>query len=183
MAPLNSRRAPSPLDEARLDELALRYVGRFATTRAKLTTYLRRKIRERGWQGQREADVAAIAERFAELGYIDDAAYAVAKSRALSGRGYGKRRLTAALRLAGVDQPDSEAALELAEAEAVSAAIRFAERRRIGPFAVSTPDPRGRQKALAAMVRAGHDFALAQALVGMAAGEAVDPEELQFFLK
>ena len=179
----NSRRAPSPLDEAKLDELALRYVGRFATTRAKLSAYLRRKIRERGWEGPREADVAAIADRFADLGYIDDAAYALAKSRALSGRGYGKRRLSDALRLAGVDQPDSEAALRLAEAEAVSAAIRFAERRRIGPFADRTHDPKGRQKALAAMIRAGHDFALAQALVGMAAGDSIDPEELRFVLK
>ena len=183
MTRLKTRRPPPPLDEAKLNELALRYVGRFATTRAKLCMYLRRKVRERGWDGSRDPDVAAIAERFADLGYVDDAAFAMAKSRALSGRGYGKRRVSDALRLAGVDRPDSEAALELAEAEAVSAAIRFAERRRIGPFAARSPDLNDRQKALAAMVRAGHDFALAQALVGMAPGEAVDAEELRFVLK
>ena len=44
-------------------------------------------------EGEREPDLEAIAEQFAELGYIDDAAYALSKSRALSSRGYGKRRL------------------------------------------------------------------------------------------
>ena len=68
-----------PLDESRLNELALRYVGRFATTRAKLRSYLARKLRERGWGGEREPDVAAIAERFAAQGYIDDSSYALAK--------------------------------------------------------------------------------------------------------
>ena len=46
------RRAPSdrtgkPLDAARLDELALAYVARFATSRAKLLRYLARKVRDR----------------------------------------------------------------------------------------------------------------------------------------
>ena len=183
MALSRSRRAPAPLDEAKLDALALRYVGRFATTRAKLRSYLERKIRERGWSGNRPPDPDSIAERFADRGYIDDAAYALAKSRALTGRGYGKRRLGAALRVAGVGEPDSAAALELAETEAVAAALRFAERRKLGPFTAHTPDSKERQKALAAMVRAGHDFALARALVEMAAGEAVDVEALRLALQ
>jgi regulatory protein len=57
-----------PLDEGRLNELALRYVGRFATTRAKLRSYLGRKLRERGWDGTREPEIAANAERFAAQG-------------------------------------------------------------------------------------------------------------------
>jgi regulatory protein len=36
------RRIPGPLDSAALDRLALRYVERFATTRAKLAAYLAR---------------------------------------------------------------------------------------------------------------------------------------------
>jgi regulatory protein len=43
------RRALPPLDQAALQELALRYVGKYATTRAKLRAYLGRKLRERGW--------------------------------------------------------------------------------------------------------------------------------------
>ncbi len=41
-------RKPSPLTATRLQDLALSYVARFATTRAKLEAYLVRKLRERG---------------------------------------------------------------------------------------------------------------------------------------
>src|SRR5437660_3843439 len=104
---MGARRPLPPLDDQRLGELALRYVGRFSTTRAKLRTYLARKIRERGWDGAREPDLARIADRFAEQGYVDDAAYALAKSEALTGRGYGKRRVLEQLRAAGVADEDS----------------------------------------------------------------------------
>lgn len=167
------------LDEARLGELALRYVGRFSTTRAKLRSYLARKIRERGWDGARAPDVAAIAERFAAQGYVDDAAFALAKSEALTARGYGKRRVLQSMRIAGVGEDDSAAARDHADAEAVAAALRFARRRRIGPFADSPPrDPKERERALAAMVRAGHGFGLARAIVALSPGAEVDLEEL-----
>lgn len=176
------RRGPRPrpaLDEAALDALALRYVERFATTRAKLCAYLMRKLRERGWSGARPAEPEAIAERFAALGYVDDAAFALAKARSLAGRGYGRRRLADNLRVAGVDEQDGAAALDHAEREAVNAALRFAERRRIGPFATASPtDAKARDKAIGAMVRAGHGFALARAIVALSPGEGVDAEAL-----
>jgi regulatory protein len=168
-----------PLNESKLNELALRYVGRFSTTRAKLRSYLSRKIRERGWDGPREPEVVQIADRFAEQGYIDDAAYALAKSEALTGRGYGKRRVLEKLRAAGVAEDDGAAARDYADAEAIAAALRFAKRRRIGPFATQTPrDPKEREKALGAMIRAGHSFALARAILGLAPGADVDAEQL-----
>ena len=174
-----ARRRPPPLNEARLNELALRYVGRFATTRAKLRAYLTRKIRERGWDGAREPDVAAIADRFAAQGYIDDAAYALAKSESLTARGYGKRRVVQSLRVAGVSEDDSVRARDHADAEAIDAALRFARRRRIGPFANSPPgDLKEREKALAAMVRAGHGFGISRAIVRLAPGAEIDIEEI-----
>lgn len=172
-------RASSPLDEARLNELALRYVGRFATTRAKLRAYLARKLRERGWDGVREPDLARIAERFAEQGYVDDSAYALAKSQSLTGRGYGMRRVVQSLRAAGIDDEHGAEARDHAEAEAVSAALRFARRRRIGPFAaMPQDDPRQREKALAAMVRAGHRFALSRAILALQPGAEFNLEQL-----
>jgi regulatory protein len=168
-----------PLDESKLNELALRYVGRFATTRAKLRSYLSRKLRERGWAGARDADPERIAERFAEQGYIDDAAFALARSQALTGRGYGKRRVLERLREAGVAEDDGAAAREHADGAAIEAALRFARRRRIGPFA-NDPirDPREREKAVGAMIRAGHSFALARAIVGLAPNADINMDEL-----
>jgi regulatory protein len=179
MASPRARKARPPLDPKRLEELALRYVERFATTRSKLRAYLARKVRERGWDGEREPDVEGLAERFARQGYVDDAAYALAKSQALSGRGFGKRRLIQTLRIAGVGEADSESAREHADEAAVGAALRFAERRRLGPFAGAPPrDPKEREKALAAMIRAGHPFALAREIIGLAPGSEVDMANL-----
>jgi regulatory protein len=173
-------RAPRPLDEGKLNELALRYVGRFATTRAKLRAYLQRKVRERGWDGQAPPDLEAMVRTFAERGYVDDAGYALSKSRALTARGYGKRRVVDALRVAGVDESDGEAARELADADAIAAGLRFAQKRRIGPFADGQlDDPRQREKAIAAMVRAGHGFGLARAIAEMRPAEAADSRELE----
>lgn len=159
--------------------MALRYVGKYATTRAKLGVYLSRKIRERGWEADSEPNVEAIAERFAALGYIDDAAFALAQSRALGARGYGKRRVAEKLRLAGIDPADGAEATALAEAEAVDAAVRFAKRRRIGPFANFAADLPQREKWIAAMIRAGHGFPVARALAAMAPGSEIDEGRLR----
>ena len=174
-----ARRSRPPLDEASLRGLALAYVGRFATTRAKLRSYLRRKIRERGWEGTAAPDLDGVAERFAGQGYIDDGGYALMKSRALTGRGYGKRRLKEALHAAGVGEEDRQAAFDHADGEAIAAALRFAERRRIGPYATGgAPDPKEQSKAIAAMIRAGHSFDLARTIVGLPPGASIDAEEL-----
>jgi regulatory protein len=173
------RRPVPPLNEAKLQELALAYVGRFATTRAKLRAYLARKVRERGWSGEREPNLEALANRFAERGYIDDAAYALSKAQGLTARGYGKRRIVEKLRIAGVEEDDSAAAREHAHEKQLAAALRFAERRKIGPFArENMADRNVREKAIAAMVRAGHPFGLARAIVEIEPGASVDMDEL-----
>ena len=178
MPPRTPRKPRPPLDQGKLDELALRYVGRFATTRSKLADYLARKLRERGWAGAGEPDISAVAERLAGLGYIDDAAYALAKTRSLSGRGYGARRVRQSLQAAGVGEEDRAGASELAEAERVEAALRFARRRRLGPFAQARAERAERERAIAAMIRAGHSFDLARAIVALEPGSSFDLEEL-----
>jgi regulatory protein len=175
----NGRRRPRPpLDEASLEELALRYVARFATTRAKLEAYLARKLRERGWHEDGQPDLGGMTTRFAAQGFVDDAAFALSKSRSLTARGYGARRLEGTLRSSGVGEADGAAARDLARGTAVTAALRFAQRRRIGPFAEQPPDPKQRERAIAAMVRAGHSFQLARAVADLSAGTHADLEEL-----
>ena len=173
------RKPRPPLNRETLNELALAYVGRFATTRAKLQSYLVRKIRERGWGDGPAVDLAALADRFAEQGYIDDAAYALSKSRSLTGRGYGLRRVDQSLRVAGVEEPDAAPARDLAQADAVRSALRFAERRHLGPFASEAAvDRKVRERALGAMIRAGHSFGLARAILDLPPGADIDVEAL-----
>ena len=163
------KRAKPPLDEAGLRDLALSYVARFASTGARLEAYLARKLKERGVAEDREGravriDVPALVARLVELGYVDDAAYARMRARDLSGRGYGARRVEQALWAAGVDEPTRE---ETAPGEAAQrrAAVLMAQKRRLGPFGAAPEDSgdvlamrKAREKAVAAMLRAGHDY-------------------------
>lgn len=157
------RRAPRPLDPARLEELALAYVARFATSAAKLRQYLVRKLRERGWEGATSADPAGLAERFVACGYIDDEAYARAKSGGLLRRGYGPRRVAQALGAAGIAEEIREE-VKAGDAEERRAALALASRRRFGPWG-EKPEREARQKQLAAMLRAGHGFDAARAVI------------------
>lgn len=170
------RASAPPLDGAGLDRLALQYVGRYATTEAKLGQYLRRKVRERGWDGEGAAPIDAVVARCARLGYVDDVAFAAARGAALTRRGLGERRVAQALQAAGLGEEAVAPARAAAQEEATAAALTFARRRRIGPFAREAHDEEQRRRDLAAMVRAGHAFALARRIVALQPGQ--EPEGL-----
>ncbi|MBX7527785.1 regulatory protein RecX [Qipengyuania vesicularis] len=158
-----TRRTPKPLDRTRLNDLALHYVARFATSSGKLESYLRRKLRERGWDGDSEPDIAGLVTRFAEKNYVDDAAYARMKASGLLARGYGARRVEQTLRADGLAE-DVRQANSPDEAQAREAVLSYVRRRRFGPFRIvprgESPDAahKAREKQLAAIVRAGHSF-------------------------
>ena len=173
------RKPRPPLDEDKLKELMLAYVARFATSRASLAAYLSRKLRERGWAGRGEPPIESMVAKAASLGFVDDAAFALSKSRSLTARGYGERRIGQALHMAGIGEADAEAARRHARNDAVEAALHFARRRRLGPFAINESSPQARDKALAAMVRAGHGFRLAKAILDLRPGADVDYQALE----
>lgn len=167
------KRSPRPLDAVSLRDLALSYVGRFATTGAKLEAYLARKIRERGVAEDAEGrtmdlDIRGLVEQFTARGYVDDDAYARAKARDLGARGYGARRVDQALWAAGVDE-NVRSDHAPSKAERRRAAIVMASKRRFGPFGTldvdDSLDIKAREKQIAAMLRAGHDMNLVRFIV------------------
>jgi len=172
-----NRKPPPPLDSERLERLALFYAGRYSTTRAKLAAYLNRKVRERGWEGDRQPAIERLVERFSELGYVNDKAFASSKAASLQRRGYGERRLDQALYVAGIDPQDASEAKEQARSGAWDSALRFAERRKLGPFARVETDRAARQKALAAMLRAGHPIEIARRLLAARLGAVPKPDD------
>ena len=167
------KRPPRPLDARRLNDLALHYVARFATSAAKLEDYLKRKLRERGWEGDGEPALDALAGRFVAAGYIDDSAYARAKSGAMLRRGFGARRVGQALSAAGITE---EIRLEVRASDATQrrAALALAKKRRFGPFGPAELDRAGRDKQIAAMLRAGHPFDFARALLAASDADAAE---------
>src|SRR3546814_16732446 len=108
-----NRRAPfdrskRPLSAAKLDELALAYVARFATSRAKLMRYLSRKIRESEWIDDSDAMAAcaAIADRMERLNYLDDPQYAAMRAGAMAPRRLGVGRVKEQVYGDGVPRAD-----------------------------------------------------------------------------
>jgi regulatory protein len=163
-----------PLDDRRLRDLALHYAGRYATTRGKLSAYLARKILERGWKdGEARPNLEALADEFAELGYVNDAAYAEARARSFTRRGYGARRLEQELYAAGINDGDAADARQDSAANAFASADAFARRKRVGPYAAEQAEPDTQRKQLAAFMRAGHSFDLAKRFVAAQPGEEV----------
>lgn len=163
------KRAKPPLTEAALRDLALHYAARFATTAARLEAYLVRKIRERGLADDGngrtvDVDIPTLVARLVELGYVDDDAYARMRARDLGARGYGARRVDESLRHAGVGEALRQSHAP-GEAASRQAAVLMAKKRRLGPFGGSRPqgdDPllarKAHEKAVAAMLRAGHQY-------------------------
>lgn len=179
--PNRRKMAPRPLDSARMEEMALAYVARFATSAGRLEDYLSRKLRERGWADEEpgEARIAAIIARFVELGYIQDEAYARMKAGSLLRRGLGQRRIAQALGQDGIDET-IRAEVMPGTFEARAAALAYARRRGLGPFArrAAPDDPMERrarrEKEIAAMLRAGHGLDMARAILA-----AADPDAAQ----
>ena len=203
------KRPPKPLDAARLEELAVAYVARFATSAAKLEKYLQRKLRERGfvgdtaenWLPDQQADIgnddvdpafvmeagrakiSEIVAKFVKRNYVDDDEYARNRAGSLLNRGYGGRRIEATLRHDGIAEEVREANAP-DRREAREAVLALARKRRFGPFArdaIGEPDDdllpedrnfetnqalrKLRDKQLAALVRAGHEFSDANAVL------------------
>lgn len=188
--PNRRKPAPKPLDPARIEEMALAYVAKFATSAGRLEDYLKRKCRERGWAGEEPAAqrIAAIIARFAERGYIDDGSYARMKAGSLLRRGLGGRRIAEALGQAGIDG-EIRAGVMPGELAAREAALAYARRRGLGPFSRramtddrAPDDPVARrarrEKEIAAMLRAGHAMGAARAIL-----DAPDPDAAQAWVE
>ncbi|WP_342039330.1 regulatory protein RecX [Allosphingosinicella indica] len=135
-----------------------------------------RKLKERGWSGEGPAETDALCDKCVRLGFIDDAAFAAARATALGRRGYGARRVDIALRAAGVGEADGSEARAIADDGALAAAMRFAERKRIGPYASAPPDDAARRRQFAAMMRAGHPYDLVRKVLRASPDELEDED-------
>jgi regulatory protein len=159
--------APKPLGPRRLNDMALAYVARFATSAARLEAYLTRKLRERGWEGdthQGHAAIQTLIARFVDAGYVDDETYARMKSGSLLRRGYGARRIDQALNFDGIDEP-LRADIAPNAHESRQAALIYARKKRLGPYAREVPDAPLREKHLASFLRAGHAMGIARKIL------------------
>ena len=135
------------IDAALLEEWALSYLGRYASTAENLRQVLRRRVRRRlAAEGARDRDASAsvgklidaLVARYRETGLVNDAAYAAGRARRGLTQGRSLRRIAAGLAAKGVGAADAAAAIASLRDDTtdpdLAAAATFARRRRLGPF-------------------------------------------------
>jgi regulatory protein len=168
------KRIPRKISESYLRNAALYYLQRFSSSSENLRQVLIRKVRKASLHHDTDEAVALVwiddvVARFLESGLLDDLAYAESKVRALRDRGNSSRLITSKLVAKGVSQAIIQDALHaISERDGnaeTEAAMRFARRRRLGPFGASDKREDKRDKSLAAMARAGFSYDLAQRIV------------------
>lgn len=177
----NGDPGPAPTKNA-LHEAALSYLARGSATAATLGRVLERKIGNWARRASRAArnpeliatdlatcreQIAAIVARFREVGLINDATFAESRVRSLTRAGRSRRAISAHLTAKGVDAETARQALPNDASIELDAALAFARKRRIGPFAREEADRAAKQKALAAMARAGFGWSTCERALGM----------------
>lgn len=189
-------RRTAPRDAAWLGRAALAHVQRFTCSAERLRQVLRRRIdraqrRDEAIEPTLAADLPAIIEgivdHLAQLGLLDDAAFARGVALSLGRKGTSQRGVVAGLRQRGLDAETIESTVAVVAAEAAdegidpewSAAVAYARRRRLGPFCTGDRAAR-RDKDLAALGRRGFAYALARRVVDAPDAEALaagDPQD------
>lgn len=177
-----ARRQPLKATPEGLERSALYYLERYDSSSGHLRRLLTRKVQlsARVHGTDPEAGRAAIErliQRLTGAGVLDDARYAHTRVRSLIARGTSDAMIRAKLKAKSVPAPLIDAALaEAAGADPgheLAAALRYARRRRLGPFRLEARGER-RERDLAALGRQGFDFETARRVI-----DCGDPAELE----
>lgn len=149
---------------------AYRYLGRYATTEANLRFILLRKVERilanhddaEQLRQQAEEWITEVVAKSVKIGLIDDRLYASSKINSFLFGGSSMVNIKAKLRAKGVPQ---EIITELiAEAQEKTpdinfrSAIKYAKKRRFGPFRSREPQEKTNDREKAAMARAGYSY-------------------------
>ena len=167
--------------EQRLMNKAVNYLGRYIASQQRLREVLQR-FAMRKLDAHDEAAVAqgieAVIADCIRLGYVDDAAFAMARARSKRRGGGSALAIRRSLAEHAIDRTLVDEALAAADESSrdgeLAAALRLAARRRIGPYFRRGHDEDTRRRHLAALARAGFSFTTARAVMDLDSPEAAD---------
>ena len=183
-----ARKPPRPLTAASLENAAVYYLSRFASSSGNLRRVLMRKVaraaqigEEGGEEGRAEAGarmVDALIARYLEKGLLNDRAYAAQAASSLAQRGASRYSIAGKLAQKGVaNDLVTQAIAELDEeggSSELAAACALVRRRRLGPYRAPDKRPDFREKDLASLARAGFSLDLARRVLRAKDVEALE---------
>ena len=167
------KKPPKPVTVQRLENSALFYLQRFATSRANLKRVLLRKL-SRAEEMPPEtatklkAHIEIMLDRFEASGLLNDRVYAEGRITALRRRGASTRGIGLKLSAKGVAKDVLQEKLprsEETDSDNEAAAWVLARRRRLGPYRDAEARADHRQKDLAIFGRAGFSYDVAKRVV------------------
>ncbi len=173
------------ISERSIENAALFYLQRFATSAENLKRVLMRRVR-RCARAQRpdETDrtlengaaiVSGVIDRLIQAGLLDDDKYAEGRAATLHRRGLSSEFIRRRLTLKGVSADAAERGLEALAAGTpgvdLAGAINLARRRRLGPFRPTCDRAAMRAKDLATLARAGFGYGIAVQVIDAAVAE------------
>lgn len=153
-----------------IQNAAYRYLERYATSEENLKFILRRKV-ERIVVNHKDSEkirqdaaqwIEDVVQKAVKIGLVDDLLYATSKMNTFMASGNSISIIKNKLRAKGVQQEVIAAVIEAAKEQEPDInfknAIKYAKRRRFGPFRVREPEERTSDKEKAAMARAGFSY-------------------------
>ena len=171
-----STKSPARITPSHLENVALHYLERFASSSSNLRRVLVRRIQRSSqhWGDDPQPGLEAMEQvinKLTRLGYLDDARYAQSKAGWLRAKGASVRKIQAGLAAKGVAADLIAAAVtEVTTQEGgdeESAAWILARKRRIGPYR-QQDRALFRQRDLAVLGRAGFSYYVAAAVIDAA---------------
>ena len=174
---------PRKVSAASLENAALYYLGRFATSSENLRQVLQRRIMRANKHHNTDIEactqlVGDLIRRYLESGILNDGIYAQNQAASMNRRGKSLRAIRARLRQKAVSSDIIDDALAVLVGEVgqpdLAAAIAYARKRHFGPYRRDTVNPENPDKELAALARSGFSYSLALHIV-----EAKNVDELE----
>lgn len=166
------RKPPKKISKTYLENAALFYLQRYATSAENLKKVLMRKVmRSCAFHEQAAEDFVPLVDelvaRYQSVGLLDDKNFAQARVISLRRQGLSERAIMAKLQQKGLSAAQIEKALDVVDGEKedpeFTAALAYAKRKKLGPWRTKTADPK---KELAALGRAGFGFDVARRALG-----------------
>ena len=181
------RRLPRKITPTSLRNAALYYLQRYSSSSENLREVLTRRVRRAERHHETDREEAAlwiddIVQGFQKSGLLDDRTYAEARVQSMFRQGRSRRLMILELRKKGVAPDVIESALASLASEKPapdrSAAIRYARRRRLGPYRTKSREDY-RDRDMAAVARAGFDYETARRVIDAETAESLEEDPLQ----
>lgn len=156
---------PRKITKQRLKNIALYYLKRFESSSENLRSVLRRRVDKYAFavaEFNKAEAYAWVDETVAEcenLNYVNDDRFAEFKIKSYINSGKSQRYIQGKLKQKGIDENVVENILEEQEYQPFEVALKFAKKKKIGPFRQNEEQRvEYKQKDMMKLVQAGFDY-------------------------